>query len=117
MKFMMIHYLDQSLTWSENGVEGEDPEETRDRDAWDEEMAARGILAGGGVLRGPSEAKTLKVRNGEVLLTDGPFAETKEQIAGYTVLECADMDEAIEIAARHPTGRFGTFELRPYSWI
>jgi hypothetical protein len=117
VKFLMIHYLDQSLVWSENGVEGEDPEETRVRDAWDEEMAARGILVGGGVLKAAGEAKTVKVRNGEVLLTDGPFAETKEQIAGYTVLECADMDEAIEIAARHPTGRFGTFELRPYAFI
>jgi hypothetical protein len=117
VKFMMIHYLDQSLVWSENGLEGEDPEETRVRDAWDEEMAARGILLGGGVLRGASEAKTLKVRNGEVLLTDGPFAETKEQIAGYTVLECADMEEAIEVAARHPTATFGAFELRPYQYI
>jgi hypothetical protein len=116
VKFMMIHYLDQSLIWDENGVEGEPPEETRARDAWDEEMESRGIMVGGGVLRASAEAKTLRVRNGEVLLTDGPFAETKEQIAGYTILECADMDEAIEVAARHPTGAYGTFELRPYSW-
>jgi hypothetical protein len=52
-----------------------------------------------------------------VLVSDGPFAETKEQIAGYTVLECADMEEAIEVAARHPTATFGAFELRPYQYI
>ena len=76
-------------------------------------MDARGILVGGGVLAPPGEATTLRVRNGEVLAVDGPFAETKEQIAGYSVLECADLDEAIEVSARHPTARYGTFELRP----
>jgi hypothetical protein len=47
-------------------------------------------------------------------VTDGPFAETKEQIAGIDVLECASLQEAIELAARHPTARAGTFELRPF---
>jgi hypothetical protein len=56
----------------------------------------------------------VRLRSGETLVSDGPFAETKEQVAGYTVLECADLDQAIEIAARHPTGRIGTFELRPF---
>jgi hypothetical protein len=64
------------------------------------------------VLKGPRTSATLRVRDGELLVTDGPFAETKEQIAGYS--ECADLDEAIEVASRHPTARFGTFELRPY---
>jgi hypothetical protein len=49
-----------------------------------------------------------------VLVSDGPFAETKEQIAGFCVLECTDLDEAIEVASRHPTALIGTFELRPY---
>jgi hypothetical protein len=49
-----------------------------------------------------------------VLVSDGPFAETKEQIAGFNVLECASMDEAIHVASRHPTARIGTFELRPF---
>ena len=56
----------------------------------------------------------MRVRDGEVLLSDGPFAETKEQVAGFDVIECASMDEAIEIAARHPTAKVGTFELRPF---
>jgi hypothetical protein len=115
VKFMMIHYIDQSvLQFDEKGEEIEDLEETRIREAWDKEMTERGILVGGGVLDRPQTTKTLRVRGGEVLVTDGPFAETKEQIAGYAILECADLDEAIEVSSRHPTGSYGTFELRPY---
>jgi hypothetical protein len=115
VKFMMIHYIDESiLPFDENGEEIEDPEETRIREAWDKEMRERGILVGGGVLDRPQATTTLRVRGGELLVTDGPFAETKEQIAGYAVLECADLDEAIEVSSRHPTANYGTFELRPY---
>jgi hypothetical protein len=115
VKFMMIHYIDESvLPFDENGEEIEDPEETRVREAWDKEMKERGIHAGGGVLDRPGSTTTLRVRGGQVLVTDGPFAETKEQIAGYVVLECADLDEAIEVSSRHPTAAYGTFELRPY---
>ena len=70
--------------------------------------------AAGGRLRPVSDATTVRVRGGEVLISDGPFAETKEQIAGFNVLERADLDEAIEIASRHPTAKLGTFELRPF---
>jgi hypothetical protein len=115
MRFMMIHYIDESvLSRDENGEEIEDREETRIREAWDEEMRQRGILVGGGVLDRPGRTTTLRVRGGQVLITDGPFAETKEQIAGYAVLECADLTEAIEVSSRHPTGTYGTFELRAY---
>ncbi len=111
----MIHYIDPSvLQYDENGEEIEDLEETRIREAWDKEMTERGILVGGGALDWPNTTKTLRVRGGEVLVTDGPFTETKEQIAGYGVLECKDIDEALEVSSRHPTGKYGTFELRPY---
>jgi len=63
-------------------------------------------------LRPPAEAKTIRVRDGAVLLTDGPFAETKEQIGGYVVLECPDRSTAAEVAARHPWAEAGTLELR-----
>jgi len=53
------------------------------------------------------------VRGDEVLLSDGPFAETKEQVGGYDLIECADLDEAIEMASKHPVARFGTIEVRP----
>jgi hypothetical protein len=111
MKFMVIHYIDGTML---NAEEAEEPAETQEREAWDKEMDDRGILVGGGVLRPPREAITLRVRGGETLLTDGPFAETKEQIAGYMVLQCATLAEAIEVSARHPTARYGTFEVRPY---
>jgi hypothetical protein len=115
MKYMLIHYIDEALLNDWEDAEGsEDSEEDRERHEWDEEMEARGILVGGGVLKAPRSSTTLRVREGELLITDGPFAETKEQIAGYSVLECTDLDQAIEVASRHPTARFGTFELRPY---
>jgi hypothetical protein len=115
MKFMLIHYIDETLLneW-EDGEGGENPEEDRELREWDEEMEARGILVGGGALKAPRWTTTLRVRDGELLVTDGPFAEAKEQIAGYSVLECTDVDQAVEVASRHPTARFGTFELRPY---
>jgi hypothetical protein len=111
VKYMLIHYIDAAIL---NAGAAEDAAEVSEREAWDEEMDARGILVGGGVLRPPGEAMTVRVRKGEVLAVDGPFAETKEQIAGYSVLECADLAEAIEVSSRHPTARYGTFELRPY---
>jgi hypothetical protein len=113
----MIHCVDESAVnwWDADGADPETDEETRAVEAWDAEMKARGILVGGGFLQPTSSATTIKVRNGEVLVSDGPFAETKEQIAGYAVLECADLDEAIEVASRHPTALIGTFELRPYA--
>ncbi|MBE3014144.1 transcription initiation protein [Microbispora sp. NEAU-D428] len=80
---------------------------------WSEEMAERGVLRGGAGLRPPSDATTLRVREGEVLLSDGPFAETKEQLGGFCLIECADLDEAIEIAAAHPAAAYGTIEIRP----
>jgi hypothetical protein len=79
---------------------------------WDSEMAARGVLVGGGGLRPPDEGRAVRVRRGEMLLTDGPFAETKEQIGGFTIIECADMDAAIEIAAAHPAAGYGTIVIR-----
>jgi hypothetical protein len=80
---------------------------------WSEEMRQRGVLRGGAGLRPPSDATTVRVRNGAVLLTDGPFAETKEQLAGFSLIQCADLDEAIEIAARHPAAGTGMIEIRP----
>ncbi len=62
-----------------------------------------------------SAATTVRVRNGELLVSDGPFAETKEVIVGYDLLECADLDEAIEVARTHPMARGGRLELRPFA--
>jgi len=56
----------------------------------------------------------VRVRGGELLVTDGPYLEAKEWIAGFDTLECRDLDEAIEVASKHPMARFGTLELRPF---
>ena len=81
--------------------------------AFAKEMAERGVLLGGERLRETSDATTVRVRNGEVLATDGPFAETKEQLAGYFLVDCKDLDEAIEVAAKIPGAREGSIEVRP----
>jgi hypothetical protein len=81
--------------------------------AWVQEMDTRGVRKFGSRLRPVSDATTVQVRDGEVLLSDGPFAETKEQIGGFDLLECEDLDEAIEVASKHPGAKFGTIEVRP----
>jgi hypothetical protein len=82
--------------------------------AWLKEMTERGVLVDGDRLRPASDATTVRIRHDEVLIADGPFAETKEQVAGYDVIDCADLDEAIDVASKHPTARLGTIEVRPF---
>lgn len=81
---------------------------------WAAEMDRRGARILGNRLKGVEAATTVRLRQGKVLVTDGPFAETKEWIAGFDVLECANLDEAVEIAAKHPMARFGRIEIRPF---
>ncbi|MEN3307537.1 MAG: hypothetical protein V7603_3739 [Micromonosporaceae bacterium] len=81
---------------------------------WVKEVTDRGVRLDGNRLQPVSDATTVRVRDGETLITDGPFAETKEQIAGYDVIECADLDEAIEVASKHPVASFGSIEVRPF---
>jgi hypothetical protein len=81
--------------------------------AFMEEMNHRGVLTGGERLRPTTDATTVRVRDGEVLTSDGPFAETKEQIGGYFAVDCKDLDEAIEIASKIPGARNGSIEVRP----
>jgi len=76
-------------------------------------MAADGVLVDSGPLQPPPAAATLRVRGGQPLVTDGPFAELKEQIGGYYVLDCADLDEALRRAATIPAARYGAIEVRP----
>jgi len=83
-------------------------------ESWVSEMAGKGIRISGNRLVGVDQAITVRKRNGKVLKTDGPFAETKEWIAGFDVIECASLDEAIEVAAKHPMARFGKLEIRPF---
>jgi hypothetical protein len=80
---------------------------------WTEDLDRQGRLHAAASLRPAAEATTVKVRDGEVLLTDGPFAETKDQIGGLSLIEAADLDEALELAAKHPWATVGQIEVRP----
>ncbi|WP_433045076.1 YciI family protein [Dactylosporangium sp. CS-033363] len=84
-----------------------------DIDVWVDTNDKSGRRLQGSVLAPPTAATTVRVRNGELLVTDGPFAETKEVIFGFDLLECADLDEAIEVARTHPMARGGRIEIRP----
>ena len=81
---------------------------------WVEEMDRRGARIMGERIRPSSDWTTVRVKAGEVVVSDGPFAETKEFIGGFDVIEAADLDEAIEIASKHPVAKFGALELRPF---
>jgi hypothetical protein len=78
------------------------------------EMEGRGVRILGNRLRPATDATTVRVRDGETLITDGPYVETKEQMGGFDVIECADLDEAVEIASKHPIARLGMIEVRPF---
>jgi hypothetical protein len=80
---------------------------------WADEMDAKGIRKLGSELRPAATATTVRRRDDETLVADGPFAETKEQIVGFDLIECADLEEAIEVAAKHPVAAVGSIEVRP----
>jgi hypothetical protein len=85
---------------------------TEDVEPWVQEGAASGLRIQGGPLEDPSTATTVRVRDGEVLLSDGPFAETKEIVAGYDRLEAPDLETAVDYAGRHPVAAIGALEVR-----
>jgi hypothetical protein len=110
MKYVMFVCIDPSVKL--------DPAEAAsirpDAEAWVEEMDGRGVRVMGQALAPIEDATTVRLRRSEVVIADGPFAETKEQIGGFDILDCADLDEAIEVASKHPVARYGTLELRPF---
>jgi hypothetical protein len=82
--------------------------------AFADTMLERGVLRDRGMrLRPTITATTVRVRGGDVVIADGPFAETKEQIGGFYLIDCEDLDEAIEIASQVPSARYGSIEVRP----
>ena len=108
MKYMLIHAVDESRLGDPS------PQVETELAAWEEEMVGRGIELDGARLFPTSDATTVRVPDGDVQVTDGPFAETKEQIAGYDVLDCPDLDTAIAVAAAHPTLSVGAIEVRAF---
>jgi len=83
-------------------------------DDWVAKNDTAGVRLDGNQLRPPSDATVVRKRDGKVLVTDGPFAETREWIVGFDILECADLDAAIAVAADHEMARGGRIELRPF---
>jgi hypothetical protein len=107
VRYMMLVCTDPAVDPSEfDRVEPVDP--------WVDDTDSRGVRLYGSELEPPDAARTVRVRESRAIVTDGPFAETKEQIAGFDVLECDDLDEAIEVARRHPMARLGVLEVRPF---
>lgn len=82
-------------------------------EAFTNEVNERGIHVGSNALQPVSTATTVRVRDDETLITDGPFAETKEVLGGYYLVDCADLDEALEVAAKIPGAKSGSIEVRP----
>ena len=78
-----------------------------------EEVKEKGVMLGSNALQPVSTATTVRVRGGKTQTTDGPFAETKEQLGGYYLLDCKDLDEAIHYAAKIPSATYGSIEIRP----
>jgi hypothetical protein len=81
--------------------------------AFAEEMGRRGVLRDGWRMRPTTDATTVQVKDGKVLTADGPFAETKEQIGGFYLIECDDLDQAVDAASKIPAAKHGTVEVRP----
>jgi hypothetical protein len=111
MKYACFGYLDETLWDSLTESEGN---AIMDRCfAYQDELTRGGHFVGGELLQAPRNSATLRFRDGAVTVTDGPFAETKEQIGGFLLLEARDLNEAIQIVSRHPGLRVGPWEIRP----
>jgi hypothetical protein len=110
MKYML-------MIWADDSAEVSAEEEATTIAAvrsWAGAMSSRGIRLDGSPLSYASEARIVRVRDGETLVSDGPYAETKEQIGGYDIIECADMETAIKVAAAHPLASICTVEVRSF---
>jgi hypothetical protein len=108
MKYMMFVATDPDTDADETG------EGTLDIDTWADTHDAAGKRVMGDRLRPVGDSTTVRRRGGKVIVTDGPFAESREWIVGFDILDCSDLDEAIAIAAQHPMSASGRLELRPF---
>lgn len=108
-RYMLLLYSEEVDEATEKERWAELPEWLRVTDS----LRAAGLLVDNSPLHAPSSATTVRIRRGETELTDGPFAVTKEILAGYYLIECDDLDAALAVAERLPTARFGSVEVRP----
>lgn len=111
MKYMLLLYADENL-----GPQPGSPEQAAQMQEWfaySEALEKSGALVSGEPLQGTETATTVRVRNGETVLTDGPFAETKEILGGFYMIDVDDLDAALDWAARIPLAPYGSVEVRP----
>jgi hypothetical protein len=112
MKYVCLGYFDEEK-W-EKMPESEQNALMDECFAYDDDVLRKnGHIAGGEALQSPRNATTLRWKNGKVSVTDGPFAETKEQLGGFVVLEARDLNHAIQLISAHPGVKVGPFEIRP----
>ena len=111
MRYALLIYASEQ-DWASQ-TEEQAQTQFQDYMAFTKDIVDRGIMKSGEALQPTATATTVRVRNGETLSTDGPFAETKEQLGGFYIVEARDLDEAIELAARIPDVRNGSIEVRP----
>ena len=111
MKYLLLMYADESIgsNWSEE----ERQAAAKTWAAFRKEMSASGVLISSNGVAPDTSATTIRVRNDKTMITDGPFAETHEQLGGFYIVDVKDLDEAINVAARIPPACKGTVEIRP----
>ena len=111
MKYALLIYADE--TGWDTVSEDERKAVYQRYDAFAREAVDRGLMRGGEELKSSGSATTVRLKDGEPLISDGPFVETKEQLGGFFLLDCKDMDDAIEMAAKIPAAETGAIEIRP----
>jgi hypothetical protein len=111
VRYLCLIYTDEKLEPNPETPEGK--QHMNDYWAYTGMVKERGVYQAGEALHPVATATSVRVRNGERMVTDGPFAETKEQLGGFYLLDCKDIDEAIDMAAQIPSAKFGTIEVRP----
>ncbi len=111
MKYMFLIYVDSHR--GEPDPDGGDAGEIAEHVTFTRDAIARGAYVSCDALASEQSAKTVRVRDGQVVTTDGPFAETKEALGGFYILDCKDMDEALGYASRIPPAKHGSIEVRP----
>ena len=113
MKFMML------VCWDAGAMDAQaepEPGAAQDDESfpWLDDVQARGKWVTGDQLAPPRRGRSVRVREGQLLVSDGPFAETREAVGGFDILECDSLEEAVAIASKHPVAQIGTIEVRPF---
>ena len=115
MRYLLLIYDEQSAATTPAPAPSEEDvtKVMGDYAAFTKELRDRGVFEAGEALQSVASASTVRLREGQTLITDGPFMETKEALGGFYLLNCRDLDEALEFAAKCPAAQFGSIEVRP----